>query len=328
MERGVNMSIFRMLAIGNYIMVNREIAVKLGLNAAVMLAELANEEQYYQARGELENGWFYSSRDNVEEKIGLKRRKQESGIKDLKDAGLIETKVCGMPAKRFFRLNEDALIELLSDGTKQANFRDETDQQKVQNIPTDGTKDTNSWDKKDQPTVQKVPEKKTYKREQRKENRKKENRIKIYSRVALDDDKQDDTEPADREPDVIQSDVLEVVEYLNSKTGKHYRPNSKSTRRFISGRLHDGATVAEMKAVIDVKAREWGRDPKMKQYLRPETLFNETKFETYRQQINDAAPGDWYNELEFDDNGNMISDSDDNNGGWGALKFDSNGNLI
>ena len=39
------MSMFKTLAIGNFIMVNREIAVKLGINAAVMIAELANEEQ-------------------------------------------------------------------------------------------------------------------------------------------------------------------------------------------------------------------------------------------------------------------------------------------
>lgn len=272
------MSMFKTLAIGNFIMVNREIAVKLGINAAVMIAELANEEQYYETRGELENGWFYSSRDNIEDKTGLKRRKQESGIKDLKEAGLIETKVCGMPARRFFKLNESALIELLSDGTKPANLRDKTDKQKVQNIPTDGTKDSNSWDKKDQQTVQKVPEKKTDKRKQIKENRNKENIIKKYSRVSPDDTAED-----------INADVLEVVNYLNERCHKRYRATSKSVQKFITARLRDGATVDEMKAVIDVKASQWENDVKMREYLRPETLFNETKFEAYRQQIAEHA---------------------------------------
>lgn len=324
------MSIFRMLAIGNYIMVNREIAVKLGLNAAVVIAELASQEQYYETRGELENGWFYSSIENMEEKTTLKRYKQDKAINALKESGLVETKVYGMPAKRYFRLNESALLELLGAGSrKPTNFTLATNKQNVGHKQTVCEPQTNRMLATNKQYVGDQHVIITDKIITDKKEQINDNRIKKYSRVALDDDKQDDTEPANREPDVIQSDVLEVVEYLNSKTGKHYRPNSKSTRRFISGRLHDGATVAEMKAVIDVKAREWGRNPKMKQYLRPETLFNETKFETYRQQITDAAPGDWYNELEFDDAGNMIRDDDGGEiGGWGALKFDSNGNLI
>ena len=35
--------------------------------------------------------------------------------------------------------------------------------------------------------------------------------------------------------------------------------------------------------VIDVKCQEWGKDEKMKNYLRPETLFG-SKFESYLNQ--------------------------------------------
>ena len=273
------MSMFKTLAIGNFIMVNREIAVKLGINAAVMIAELANEEQYYETRGELENGWFYSSINNIEEKTTLKRYKQDTAINALKEVGLVETKVYGMTAKRYFRLNESALLNLLGSGShKPTNFRYATNKQNVGHKQTERRSQTNSLLATNEQCVGGQHEKKTDKRKQIKENSNKENIIKKYSRVSPGDTAED-----------INADVLEVVNYLNERCHKRYRATSKSVQKFITARLRDGATVEEMKAVIDVKAAQWENDVKMREYLRPETLFNETKFESYRQQIAEHA---------------------------------------
>nr|DAT67394.1 MAG TPA: replisome organizer protein [Caudoviricetes sp.] len=72
----------------------------------------------------------------------------------------------------------------------------------------------------------------------------------------------------------------EVVEYLNQKTGKNFKHTSKVTQRHIRARLAEGFTVSDFKQVIDKKCNDWLRDQKMKEYLRPETLFG-TKFESY-----------------------------------------------
>ena len=72
----------------------------------------------------------------------------------------------------------------------------------------------------------------------------------------------------------------EVVEYLNQKTGKNFKHTSKVTQRHIKARLAEGFTVNDFKQVIDNKCSDWLRDQKMKEYLRPETLFG-TKFESY-----------------------------------------------
>lgn len=74
--------------------------------------------------------------------------------------------------------------------------------------------------------------------------------------------------------------VAEVVQALNDETGAHYRPTSKATMRHILARLREGFTVEDCKEVIRKKADEWGGDPKMSKYLRPETLFG-SKFEGY-----------------------------------------------
>lgn len=77
--------------------------------------------------------------------------------------------------------------------------------------------------------------------------------------------------------------VSEIVDYLNQKTGKHFRKSIANTTRAINARIKEGFTVDDFKAVIDKKVIEWGKDERMKQYLRPQTLFG-TKFESYLNQ--------------------------------------------
>ena len=72
----------------------------------------------------------------------------------------------------------------------------------------------------------------------------------------------------------------EIVQYLNQKTNKNFKHTSKVTQRHIRARLAEGFTVSDFKQVIDNKCGDWLRDQKMKEYLRPETLFG-TKFESY-----------------------------------------------
>ena len=82
-----------------------------------------------------------------------------------------------------------------------------------------------------------------------------------------------------------QSDVYEeIIKYLNEKTGSHFKPTSKSTQRLINGRLSENYTIEDFKYVIDVKTNEWKDNTKMFKYLTPDTLFNASKFEKYRNQ--------------------------------------------
>lgn len=87
-------------------------------------------------------------------------------------------------------------------------------------------------------------------------------------------------ERAKKKSDGNAEKITEIVEYMNSVCGTNYRANSAQTQKNINGRLGEGFTVDDFKLVIDSKAREWkGTD--MEQYLRPDTLFRPTKFESY-----------------------------------------------
>jgi uncharacterized phage protein (TIGR02220 family) len=75
----------------------------------------------------------------------------------------------------------------------------------------------------------------------------------------------------------------EIIQYLNEKTGKNFRPGSIKTKELIHARYGEGFTLEDFKRVIDLKSVEWQSDPHWNKFLRPETLFG-TKFESYLNQ--------------------------------------------
>lgn len=77
--------------------------------------------------------------------------------------------------------------------------------------------------------------------------------------------------------------VRAVIEHLNEVTCKSYDYRRDSSSKPVTARLNEGYTVEDCIKVIDVKASEWLRTD-MSKYLRPETLFRASKFESYLQQ--------------------------------------------
>lgn len=81
------------------------------------------------------------------------------------------------------------------------------------------------------------------------------------------------------EPKSRTAKAEEVLEFLNMKAGRNYRP-TRVNLEFIEARLKEGYTVDECKQVVAMKVREW-RGSEMDMYLRPATLFNCAKFNSY-----------------------------------------------
>ena len=107
------MSILYLLASSNFITVNKSLLKMVGLEASVLLGELASEYVYFEGQEGLEDGFFYSTIENIEERTTLSVHQQKTAIRKLKELGLIETKVKGVPAKRFFRICEEQVCDLL-----------------------------------------------------------------------------------------------------------------------------------------------------------------------------------------------------------------------
>lgn len=104
----------------------------------------------------------------------------------------------------------------------------------------------------------------------------------------------------------------EVIEYLNEKAGKNFNHKAKGNKKFISARYNEGNSLEDFKYVIDVKVADWLNDKHMKTYLKPETLFNSTNFEKYKnetiEEINERKQY-WENKPNKNNNRNSYNKS-------------------
>jgi uncharacterized phage protein (TIGR02220 family) len=81
-------------------------------------------------------------------------------------------------------------------------------------------------------------------------------------------------------------DAEEVISFLNEKTGKHFQsrhPNGDPTKSLqaVHSLLKKGYTLVNLRMVVANRCLKWRDDPKMEEFLRPETLFSPSKFSNY-----------------------------------------------
>mgnify|MGYP000660256300 CR=1 FL=1 len=98
-----------LLSSSAFLIVNKQLAKQVGLKGAVLLADLISKEEYFIANG-MTDGWFFNTAKNIEEDTCLTSHQQRKAIKRLKDLGIIETKVVGIPAKQHFKIIENKLL--------------------------------------------------------------------------------------------------------------------------------------------------------------------------------------------------------------------------
>lgn len=109
------MSILKLLASDGFLSVNKHIAQIVGLDAAVLLAELASSYNFFEAIEQLTpDGMFFETVERIQVNTTLSQYQQAKAVKVLSDAGILETKKVGIPAKRYFRINEEVLIGILN----------------------------------------------------------------------------------------------------------------------------------------------------------------------------------------------------------------------
>ena len=83
---------------------------------------------------------------------------------------------------------------------------------------------------------------------------------------------------------VIDNSIyINIINYLNSKTGRRFSHSSKAVMEAINARLKEGYTEDDFKKVIDNKCHEW-LGTEQEQFLRPSTLFAPSHFDEYLNQ--------------------------------------------
>ncbi len=103
-----------------FLILNKELARQVGLKEAVLLADLISKEEYFIANG-MTDGWFFNTAKNIEEDTCLTTHQQSKAIKRLKDLGILETKVVGIPAKKHFKIIENKLLSYFNTSFKKSD---------------------------------------------------------------------------------------------------------------------------------------------------------------------------------------------------------------
>lgn len=78
----------------------------------------------------------------------------------------------------------------------------------------------------------------------------------------------------------LQTTAREILGFLNEKAARRFPPTDSNVG-IVVARLREGFTPSQLRQVIANRVRKWAGDERMAEYLRPDTLFNRSKFSNY-----------------------------------------------
>ena len=107
------MSIIKLLAQGNFIMFNKPLARKIGIDEAILIGSLCSIQSLN------ENQEFYCEQSKLIDDTCLTEYRLRNATKTLKDKNIISITKKGLPAKNYYKVNEEVINSYLTtSGTK------------------------------------------------------------------------------------------------------------------------------------------------------------------------------------------------------------------
>lgn len=97
----------------NFIITNRDLINKFGVNSAVMLGELYGRMNYFRERKELKFGYFFATKESIQKSTKLSPYKQRKSTEILQKAEIINVKLIDIPPKTYYKINEENLLKVL-----------------------------------------------------------------------------------------------------------------------------------------------------------------------------------------------------------------------
>jgi len=99
------MKVKELLLSNNYWVLNKRIVKSFGALTALFLTALAEAEDMFAD----EDGWFFQTIEEIENLTGISKYSQDKIISELKKQGILNQKVRGIPAKRYFKLSYEKI---------------------------------------------------------------------------------------------------------------------------------------------------------------------------------------------------------------------------
>jgi len=113
----------KLLGSGAWIIRNNQLARIFNSNdAAILFGYLCDKDSYfeskYEEKGKKFNGWFYSKAEDIHRATICSPHIQRKWFNIFEEIGLIKIKLKGMPAKNYFKINENELNSLMDSRSK------------------------------------------------------------------------------------------------------------------------------------------------------------------------------------------------------------------
>lgn len=91
----------QLLLTENFWILSKPLVKMYGIETAFVISALSEAEKMFADK----NGWFFQTKDTLEEFTGLSRYKQDQAIDQLIEAKVLKKDVRGIPAKRYFKFD-------------------------------------------------------------------------------------------------------------------------------------------------------------------------------------------------------------------------------
>ncbi|PGT19306.1 hypothetical protein [Bacillus cereus] len=125
------MKLISVLSGNGFVMYNKELAHTVSVNGAIIFGQLCSSYESFSNKGMLTvkegKEYFFLTSDTLEEETALSYKQQLKAIKELEQAGYIETKVMGVPSKKYFSITDKIVQELLSEVNPSSDKREDLD---------------------------------------------------------------------------------------------------------------------------------------------------------------------------------------------------------
>ncbi|MGX5587122.1 hypothetical protein ACWKTX_26170 [Bacillus thuringiensis] len=126
------MKLISVLSGNGFVMYNKALAHAVSVNGAIIFGQLCSSYESFGSKGMLRikdgKEYFFLTSDTLEEETALSYKQQLKAIKELEQAGYIETKVMGVPSKKYFCITDKIVQELLSEVNPSSDKREDLDE--------------------------------------------------------------------------------------------------------------------------------------------------------------------------------------------------------
>ncbi|HFK1790667.1 TPA: hypothetical protein ACGXGE_003418 [Bacillus pacificus] len=123
------MKLISVLSGNGFVMYNKALAHTVSVNGAIIFGQLCSSYESFGSKGMLtiKDGkeYFFLTSDTLEEETALSYKQQLKAIKELEQAGYIETRVMGVPSKKYFSITDKIVQELLAEVNPSSDKRED-----------------------------------------------------------------------------------------------------------------------------------------------------------------------------------------------------------